>query len=51
MTTTITYSTTLQTLSCGVCEIPFAMPASMHRLRVRDGEWFWCPNEIGRAHV
>lgn len=44
MTTTITYSTTLQTLSCGVCEIPFAMPASMHRLRVRDGEWFWCPN-------
>ncbi len=41
---TLTYSTTLDVISCGDCEIPFALPSSLHRSRKQDGGSFWCPN-------
>lgn len=39
-----TYSTTLEALECGACAIPFAIPANLHALVMRDGRNFWCPN-------
>lgn len=40
----ITYTTTLSTLTCGCCEIPFAIPESLHDKVKRDGSSFYCPN-------
>ena len=40
----IRYTTTLETLSCGTCGIPFAMPEDMHDKARKTGESFWCPN-------
>jgi hypothetical protein len=40
----IPYTTELETLSCGECEIPFAIPSSRHRKLRETGEYFWCPN-------
>jgi hypothetical protein len=42
--TTLTYTTTLDTLTCGVCSIPFAMPRNLHEKAQQTGENFWCPN-------
>ena len=42
--TTISYSTTLTKISCGVCYIPFAIPSSMQQSRAEDGARFYCPN-------
>ncbi len=44
MPETLAYSTTLTVLSCGSCEIPFAMPRNLHKAALADGRWFWCPN-------
>jgi hypothetical protein len=41
----IRYTTSLETTSCGVCGIPFAMPEDLlRRARQDKNEWFWCPN-------
>jgi hypothetical protein len=40
----ISYTTTLSTLSCGVCEIPFAIPSDLLTRAQSDGSDFWCPN-------
>ena len=44
MTETLTYTMNLTALTCGTCEIPFAMPADMLSGAKRDGRFFWCPN-------
>lgn len=41
---TITYSTTLEAISCGECEIPFAIPVSLHKRLKETGARFYCPN-------
>lgn len=41
---TIVYTTTLTKTSCGVCNIPFAMPTSMYESVLETGNWFYCPN-------
>lgn len=41
---TLTYSTTLDVISCGTCAIPFAIPASLLRHLRESGDSFWCPN-------
>jgi hypothetical protein len=43
-TMNLTYTTKLTSLTCGNCEIPFAMPDDMLRAAMRDGRFFWCPN-------
>lgn len=41
----ITYTTRLDTTTCGVCGVPFAIPADMLARAKRDpDEWIWCPN-------
>jgi hypothetical protein len=41
----INYITRLETTSCGVCGVPFAMPEDLlTRARQDKDEWFWCPN-------
>jgi hypothetical protein len=40
----IRYTTSLETLSCGSCGIPFAIPLDMHRKVKDSGDSFWCPN-------
>jgi hypothetical protein len=40
----IRYSTTLATLCCGSCSIPFAIPADRLDKLQTTGDWFWCPN-------
>lgn len=42
--TTLIYTTTLSTVTCGVCSIQFAIPEYLHTKRKADGDWFWCPN-------
>ena len=42
--TLITYSTTLEAISCGECEIPFAIPVSLHKRLKETGAKFYCPN-------
>lgn len=42
--TNLTYMTLLTSLTCGVCEIPFAMPDDLLRAAQNDGRFFWCPN-------
>lgn len=44
MTETIIYTEHLTAVSCGECQIPFAIPADMLRKRQNDGKSFWCPN-------
>ena len=44
MTQTLTHLTVLTSLTCGECEIPFAMPDDLLRGAQRDGRYFWCPN-------
>lgn len=44
MPRTVTYSTTLSTLDCGVCHVPFAIPSSYLAHLKETGESFWCPN-------
>ena len=40
----IWYTTTLETTSCGVCGVPFAMPEDLLRRAREDSDvWFWCP--------
>lgn len=41
---TLTYSTTLTLLSCGVCAVPFAMPIDLHQSALDSGRVFYCPN-------
>lgn len=41
---TLTYSTTLTSLSCGVCAVPFAMPVDLHQRALDRGDQFSCPN-------
>lgn len=38
------YSTMLSAISCGVCSIPFAIPASMLTKVKQTGDDFFCPN-------
>jgi hypothetical protein len=43
--TTMTYTGKLQVVDCGVCHIPFAMPAELYR-QLQDADddgTFWCP--------
>lgn len=41
----IKYTTQLQTTTCGVCQIPFAIPADMlHRAHEDKNVYFHCPN-------
>jgi hypothetical protein len=40
----VKYTTTLSTLSCGSCGIPFAMPTDILDTKMADGSSFWCPN-------
>ncbi|GLU91324.1 hypothetical protein [Agromyces sp. NBRC 114283] len=42
--TTLTYTSTLDSLTCGVCEIPFAIPRNKLAKVQADGSSFWCPN-------
>ena len=44
MTSTLTYTTKLDVISCGTCEIPFAIPSYMNRVAKDDGRSFYCPN-------
>ncbi len=44
MNKSIYRTATLTTLSCGSCEIPFAMPVAMLNARQADGGWFYCPS-------
>lgn len=44
MPATLTYSTTLDVISCGSCAIPFAIPTSLHKHVLDSGDSFWCPN-------
>ena len=41
---TLTTSTTLTSLSCGVCAVPFAMPVDLHQRALDRGDQFYCPN-------
>jgi hypothetical protein len=43
-TKTYFYSTTLTVTSCGVCQIPFAIPKDLYASRSQDGQDFFCPN-------
>ena len=43
-TETIYHTVSLTSLSCGNCEIVFAMPSSMLTSRKHDGGFFYCPN-------
>jgi hypothetical protein len=41
----IRYTTQLETTVCGVCHIPFALPADLlHRAHEDKEVWFWCPS-------
>ena len=40
----VTYTTTLEATSCGVCGIPFAIPSDILAKRRNDGEEFYCPS-------
>lgn len=42
--TALIHKTTLSTLTCGVCSIPFAIPKDLHDKVKRDGSVFYCPN-------
>lgn len=44
MPKTMNYHTTLTTLDCGMCAIPFAIPSDLYQGATQDGRWFWCPN-------
>lgn len=35
---------TLETITCCLCAVPFAVPADLKRERLRDHRNFWCPN-------
>lgn len=43
-TKTYYYTTTLTTLVCGDCHIPFAIPDNLYSARHSDGGAFYCPN-------
>ncbi|MFI4977558.1 MAG: hypothetical protein ACHQC8_02605 [Solirubrobacterales bacterium] len=38
------YWSAIVIIDCGVCHIPFGLPASMQRSRAEDGKTFYCPN-------
>lgn len=44
MSTTLAYTGTLHILTCGVCQIPHAIPVEMYRDRSDNGGNWWCPN-------
>ena len=44
MADTVIYSTTLTTITCGACGIPFGLPQNYYEARRRDAELFSCPN-------
>jgi len=41
---TLTYTGTLEILTCGVCSIPHAIPDEMYRDRLDNGGEWYCPN-------
>lgn len=41
---TLTHTQTLHILTCGVCEIPHAIPEHMYRDRLDNGGNWYCPN-------
>jgi hypothetical protein len=43
-TKTYAYTTILDTLTCGECSIPFAIPANLHEKVRATGQLFYCPN-------
>jgi hypothetical protein len=44
MTDTITYSGVLTVVTCGTCQVSFALPEDLHRRALDDHDiWFWCP--------
>ena len=47
---TINYSTTLVTMSCGKCGIPFAVPQNVQENWRESGHQFYCPNGHPRVY-
>ena len=44
MGTLVRYSTTIESVTCGACGIPFGLPSNLYQSRRADGKNFYCPN-------
>jgi hypothetical protein len=44
MLKTMTWTSTLETLTCCSCGVPYAAPESLLSARRKDGANFYCPN-------